>query len=68
MKEKNGLICLFCKLIDRNRHPSCFKGMWIKNDWDKKFIVLRITEREFLDINHRDVFLMAGRCQDYMEV
>ncbi len=65
MKEKTCLDCLNCKLVDTHRRLSCFKGMWVKNDWDKKYIILRSTERESLDINYRDIFSLAGRCQEY---
>jgi hypothetical protein len=42
--------------------------MWVKNDWDTKFIILTAKERESLDINHRDTFNLAGRCQEFEEM
>jgi len=37
----------------------------MKHDWDPKFIILTKTERESLDLNHRDIFNLAGRCQEF---
>ncbi len=68
MKEYSCLNCLNCRLIESHKRLSCIKGMWIKNDWDTKFIILTAKERDTLDINHRDTFLMAGRCQEYNEI
>jgi len=51
--------------VDTHRRLSCFKGMWIKNDWDKKCIILTGKERESLDIRHRETFDLAERCQYY---
>ena len=68
MKEKTCLLCLSCKLIDRNHCLSCVKGMWVKNDWDKKYIILTAKERETLDLRHRGIFNLAERCQQYEEM
>jgi len=68
MKEKTCLSCLNCKMVDTHRRLSCSKGMWIKNDWDKKYIILTATERESLNLRHREIFDLAGRCNDYEEM
>jgi len=68
MKEYTCLDCLNCKMIDSHKRLSCSKGMWIKNDWDKKFIILISKERETLDLHHRDMFNLAQRCNDYEEM
>lgn len=68
MKEKSCLDCLNCKIIESHRRLSCHKGMWIKNDWDKKYIILTAKERETLDMKWRDTFNQARRCDKYEEV
>ncbi len=67
-KEKTCLFCLFCKLIDIHKRLSCSKGMWIREDLDRKFIILTKTERKSLDLNHRDIFNLAGRCNEFKDM
>jgi len=42
--------------------------MWVKQDWDKKFMILTKPEKDTLELNYRDIFNMAQRCQEYEEV
>ncbi len=66
--EKNCLNCLHCKLINKHKELRCKAGMWIKINDDERFIKLIESETRTLNIRPREIFHLAKRCQNLVEM
>jgi hypothetical protein len=65
VKTKNCVDCLHCKLVNNRKELGCKKGYWQDIHGKFKYIGLRKTEINTLDITPRDIFHLAERCEDF---